>query len=133
MIHTFPNSPLDTSLLENHSPHYLPLITLISKWLSRWQTYQQLQTFWKRWSADYLHELQHRQRWHRSSPNIQRGDPVILREDNTAPLHWPTAVITDVHPGADGRIRVVTVKNPKGTFNRPIVKICPLPLVKIEL
>ena len=102
--------------------------------LSRWQTYQQqLQNFWKGWSADYLHELQHRQRWHLSSPNIQPGDPVILREDNTAPLHWPTAVITEVHPGADGKIRVVTVKTPKGTFKRPIAKICPLPHVKNKL
>ena len=73
--------------------------------LSRWQTFQQqLQNFWKRWSADYLHELQHCQRWHRSSANIQPGDPMILREDNTAPLHWPTAVIIDVHPGADGNM-----------------------------
>ena len=66
-------------------------------------------------------------------PNIEPGDPVILREDKTAPLHWPTAVITDVHPGADGRIRVVTVKTPKGTFKRPIAKICPLLHVKNEL
>jgi len=73
--------------------------------LSRWQTFQQqLQNFWKRWSADYLHELQHRQRWHRSSHNIQPGAPVILREDNTAPLHWTTAFIINVHPGADGNM-----------------------------
>jgi hypothetical protein len=67
------------------------------------------------------------------SPNVQPGDAVILREDNTAPFHWPTAVITDVHPGADGRIRVVTVKTPKGTFKCPISKISPLPHVKNEL
>jgi hypothetical protein len=102
--------------------------------LSRWQSFQQqLQNFWKRWSADYLHEQQSRQRWHRSSTNVQPGDAVILREDNTAPYHWPTAVITDVHPGADDRIRVVTVKTPKGTFKRPIAKICSLPQVSHEM
>ena len=101
--------------------------------LSRWQTFLQLQNFWKRWSTDYLHELQHRQHWHRSSPNLQLGDPVILREENTAPLHWPRAVITDVHPGTYGKIRVVTVKTSKGTFKWPIAKICPLPHVKNEL
>jgi hypothetical protein len=58
---------------------------------------------------------------------------VILREDNTATFHWPTAVITDVHPGADGRIRVVTVKTPTGTFKRQIAKIFSLPHVKNEL
>jgi hypothetical protein len=58
---------------------------------------------------------------------------VILREENTAPLHWPTGIITEVHPGPDGKVRVVTVKTPKGTFRRPISKICPLPHVKSEL
>jgi hypothetical protein len=39
--------------------------------LSRWQSFQQqFQTFWKRWSADYLHELQSRQCWQKSSPNV---------------------------------------------------------------
>jgi len=94
--------------------------------LSRWQSFQQqLQNFWKRWSTDYLIELQQRQRWHRSSPNLQPGDAVILKEDNTAPLHWPTAIITEVHPGPDGNTRVVTIKTPKGTYKRPIAKICP--------
>ena len=98
--------------------------------LSRWQTFQQQpQNYWKR-SADYLHELQHRQRWHRSSDIIQPGDPVFLREDNTASLHWPTAVISDVHPGADDRIRVVIIKTSKGTFKRPISKICPFRMLK---
>jgi hypothetical protein len=60
----------------------------------------------------------------RSSPNVQLHDAVMLREDNTAPLHWPTAIVTDVHPGPDGRIRVVTVKTSKGIFKRPIAKIC---------
>jgi len=55
---------------------------------------------------------------------------MILRDDNMAPLHWLTVVITDVHPGADGKIQVVTVKTTKGTFKRPIAKICPLPHVK---
>jgi hypothetical protein len=86
--------------------------------LSRWQLMQQqLQNVWKRWSADYLHELQTRRRWHRSVPNVQIHDVVILREDNTVPCHWPTAVITDVHPGADGKIRVVTFKPLKRLSN----------------
>ena len=101
--------------------------------LSRWQTYQQqLQQFWQRWSADYLQDLQQRQRWQRTVPNLQPGDLVLLREDNTTPLQWPTAVITNVHPGRDGIVRVVTLRTPKGIFKRPISKICPLPLVNSE-
>ena len=39
--------------------------------LSRWQTYQQVQQFWQRWSSDYLQILQQRQRWLRTCPNLQ--------------------------------------------------------------
>jgi len=141
-ICALPNDPHTSYLSPGHfligEPlTQLPTIDFTNIKMSRltsWETFQQqLQNFWKRWSADYIHELQHRQRSHRSSPNLQPVVPVILREDNTAPLHWPTAVITDVHPGADGKTRVVTVNTSKGTFKRPIIKLCPLPHVKNEL
>jgi len=69
---------------------------------SRWQTYQQqLQQFWQRWASDYLQNLQQRQCWQRTSPNLQLGELVMLREDNMTPLHWPTAAIKETHPGKD--------------------------------
>jgi len=102
--------------------------------LSRWQTYQQqFQQFWQRWSTDYLLILQQRQRWQRTFPNLRPGDLVLLREDNTVPLHWPTAVITDIHPRKEGIVRVVTIRTPKGVFKRPIVKRFPLLRVNSEL
>ena len=91
--------------------------------LSRWQSYQQqLQLFWKRWSADYLNDLHQRQRWQKAEPNLQTGEVVLLKKDNATPLQWPTAVIVDVNPGSDGKVRVVTVKASRGTFKRPITK-----------
>jgi hypothetical protein len=42
-----------------------------------------------------------------------------LMDDNTTPLHWPTAVVTETHPGKDGIVRVVTLRTPKGIFKRP--------------
>jgi hypothetical protein len=50
-----------------------------------------------------------RQKWHRSTPNLSLGD-VLVKADNTAPLQWPIAVITEVHPGLDAKIRAVTEK-----------------------
>ena len=58
---------------------------------------------------------------------------VLLQEDNTPPLQWPTAIITETYPGKDGVVRVVTLKTPKGTSKRPITKICPLLRVNSEL
>jgi hypothetical protein len=94
--------------------------------LSRWQTYQQqLQQYWQRWSSDYLQSLQQRQRWQRASPNLQPGDMVLLKEDNTTPLHWPSAVITETHPGKDGSVRVVTLRTSKGTLKVSLIKFAP--------
>src|SRR5215510_14174456 len=143
--------PLCTLSSDPHSSTYLspghflignPLVQLPStdltdvnpNRLSRWQAYQQqLQTFWKRWSGDYLHELQQRQRWQKTTPNLQPGQVVLLKDDNTPPLQWPTARIIHTYPGVDGNIRVVTVKTAKGEFKRPITKICSLPHVNSEL
>jgi len=36
-------------------------------------------------------------------------------------------VVTSIHPGQDGIVRVVTIRTPKGVFKRSISKICPLP------
>jgi hypothetical protein len=94
---------------------------------------QQLQIFWKGWFADYVNELQQRQRWQKSTPNLQPGDEILKDDKDDSPLEWPTAVITDVHPGSDGNIRVVTIKTYRGIFKRPIAKLCPLPHVTNEL
>ena len=101
--------------------------------LSTWQTCQQLQQFWQWWSSDYLQSLLQCKPWQRTSPNLQIGDLILLREDNMTPLQWSTGVITDTHAGKDGIIRVVTLRTPKGTFNRPTTKICRLPHGNSEL
>ena len=102
--------------------------------LSRWQSYQQqLQQFWQRWSSDYLQGLQQRPRWLKASPKLQPGALVLLMENNTTPLHWPIAVVTNIQPGKDGIVRVVILRAPKGVFMRPITKICPSPRANDEL
>jgi hypothetical protein len=99
---------------------------------NRWTRYQLItqmrQHFWRRWSQDYLHTLQQRTKW-RSTPNDGPtvGALVILKEDNTPPLHWPLGRITELHPGQDGKCRVVSVKTVRGVFKGPIIKICPVP------
>lgn len=96
--------------------------------LSRWQLVQKTsQAFWKRWSDDYLHTLQQREKWFSSSPNVKVGDLVLLKSNLTRPLQWPRARIEQVHPGPDNVVRVVTVKTQNGLFKRPVNKLCPLP------
>ncbi|VEN51227.1 unnamed protein product [Callosobruchus maculatus] len=86
-----------------------------------------IQDFWKRWRLEYLTSLQSRVKWYKPGPKIQPGTVVVLREDNSPPLHWPLGIIKEVFPGKDGHIRNVTVKTSKGIFSRPVIKVFPLP------
>ncbi|XP_046666600.1 uncharacterized protein LOC124358342 [Homalodisca vitripennis] len=97
--------------------------------LSHWQGTQQIaQHFWTRWSKEYLSLLQQRPKWRSEAANIQLNQLVLLKEDNLPPLKWVTGRVVAVHPGADNRIRVATVKTSSGTFRRAVNKLCILPL-----
>ncbi|XP_069363429.1 uncharacterized protein [Maniola hyperantus] len=97
--------------------------------LTRWRWVQQaVQHFWKRWSREYLHEIQQRNKWfHNNGPPIREGTVVVVCDDNLPPLQWRLARVHALHPGLDGVTRVVTLKYGNGLFKRPVVKICPLP------
>jgi hypothetical protein len=105
--------------------------------LSRWQLIQRLsQQVWKRWSSDYLCQLQQRRKWSTSRPNLTKGTSrpnltkgtlVLIKEDNLHPLVWRKAIVEQVHPGPDGIVRVVTVRTEGGCYKRPIQKLCVLP------
>jgi hypothetical protein len=104
------------------------VIDLPSNRLSRWSHVQQMvQRLWRCWSNGYLHQLQQRNKWKEIQPNVMIGDLVLVKEDDLPPLVWKKAVISDIHAGRDGLIRVVTLRTAKGTFKRPITKICLLP------
>ncbi|XP_055590945.1 uncharacterized protein LOC129743026 [Uranotaenia lowii] len=88
---------------------------------------QRLQHFWTRWRKEYLSQLQGRtKRWKQAVP-IKVGQLVVIRDENLPPLRWRTGRITDVHPGTDGVVRVVTLKTANGTTTRAVEKICLLP------
>lgn len=90
---------------------------------------QMSQHFWSRWTRDYLHNLQQRGKWkfQTNTPDL-KGALVILKDKNTPPLCWPLGRITDVHPGSDGIVRVVSVLTRHGTVKRAIVQVCILPI-----
>ncbi|XP_066585480.1 uncharacterized protein [Prorops nasuta] len=86
--------------------------------LDRYQLLQQLRTtFWRRWSAEYLHHLQERSKWRRPSQNFVVGQLVIMQDDRYPPSKWPLGRIIAVHSGPDGLVRVVTLKTATSVFN----------------
>ncbi|XP_043263452.1 uncharacterized protein LOC122403788 [Colletes gigas] len=110
------------------------LLHLKQNRLNRHQLVQQmLQHFWKRWQQQYLHHLQQRQKWRLHSPTIVKiGALVVIREDNIPPLRWRLGRITELQPGTDGIIRVVSIKVSDGIIKRPVTRICLLPLAEEE-
>lgn len=92
-----------------------------------------MQTFWKRWSREYLPQLQRRGRWIKVTRNVQVGDLCLLHQENLPPTKWALVRVQEVHPGPDGIVRVVTLRNSSGTtFQRPVVKLSLLPTEEDE-
>ncbi|XP_051169750.1 uncharacterized protein LOC127287070 [Leptopilina boulardi] len=98
--------------------------------LSNWQHIQKLKNdLWKRWTREYLNEINVRSKWHTGSPNIiKEGTIVILRDDNLPPLRWSLGRIIQVCPGDDGVIRVVKIKTQNGIYTRGVKLVSPLPI-----
>lgn len=121
--HFLIGSPLTTTLDENYqkSP---------ANRLSQWQHLQQMtQHFWKRWSKEYLHQLQQRSKWKtRHAELLQPGTMVLVQDDLLPPLCWPLGRILETFPGADGLVRSASVKTANNTVKRAINKLCILPL-----
>ncbi|XP_026467753.1 uncharacterized protein LOC113371339 [Ctenocephalides felis] len=109
------------------------LIDVTLSRLSLWQQLNQLKDkFWKRWSIEYLGQLQSRYKWKTSSKNLKVDDIVLLKEDNLPPLSWLLGRVIGTAIGKDKNVRVATVKTKNDIFIRPIVKLCPLPVEDVE-
>ena len=96
--------------------------------LSRWQLLQKVrQHFWKRWSNEYLQQLQERIKWRKSDKSFEVGTMALIKEENLPPLHWNMARIIATHTGPDGVVRVVDVRTKNGVFRRSVHRLCILP------
>lgn len=96
--------------------------------LGRYQLLDNMvQSYWKRWSLEYLNQLQARQKWMNPETPIKVGQVVVLKSDLCTPLQWPLGLVTEVYPAKDGVVRVVQVRTKTGTYTRPITRLCPLP------
>lgn len=96
--------------------------------LNRWQHIEyMLQSFWKRWTQEYLVTLQNRYKWSSPENSLKINDLVIVKNECLPPSKWLLGRIIDTHPGNDGLVRVVSVKCGNSVFKRPITKLCILP------
>ena len=110
-----------------NSPPDPPLNHLKENHLSRWQLVQKMgQHFWKRWAAEYLSTLQSKTKWLQAKNPVSVNDLVIIKEASETPFQWKIGRIIQVHPGKDGRNRIVEIKTSNGIVKRNITSLIKL-------
>lgn len=128
-----PNDPLP--LTPGHFLVGEPLLNVVDQdystvnvtGLDRWKLVQKMvNDFWKRWSKEYLVNLNQRYKWSTKKCEPDIGDVVVIKDDNVPPAKWILGLVIDKHVGPDNITRVVTIKCKNGYFKRAINKICVL-------
>ena len=84
-----------------------------------------LERFWQVWSTLYLTNLPPVIRNTKKWGSVAVGDMVLLRDDDMGKRSsWPLAIVTQLFPGRDGKIRTVELKmNHGGPKVRPIQRL----------
>lgn len=96
----------------------------------QWRTSQRLaDMFWKRWVKEILPDLVPRRKWNQEQHPLKVGDLVLIVDPAAPRNYWPKAVVEQVFPGADGRVRVVEVRTRTGTLRRSVARVARVPLV----
>lgn len=89
--------------------------------------------FWTRWAREYVHTLQQRSKWTQQHANLQPGDLVLIVDSSLIKTNrWPLGRIDDVYSGPDGFVRTAKFRTTLGTYDRPIHKLCRLPVSQNE-
>ena len=91
----------------------------------RWKQVQYMaDLFWKRWSKEYLVQLQERQKWVRPKANIKIGDVVLIVDGTRHRNQWQMARVISTMPDKEGLVRQVQVQTRSTTLVRPVAKLC---------
>lgn len=83
----------------------LPEVNVLDTTTNRLSRYQLLmkyqQDFWKRWSREYLSNLQSRSKWKKVEENLDLkiGVMVLIKEENVSPMLWKLGRISELHGG----------------------------------
>lgn len=105
------------------------LLELPENTLSRWQKVSQMtQHFWKRFSVEYLHGLQVREKWKSTKPDLKINDIVLVADEKLPSTQWMLGIVIELFEGKDKHSRVALIKTKAGNFKRSISKLSKLPI-----
>ena len=63
-----------------------------------------------------------RQKWHTEKRNVCKGDVVVVQDSNVVRGEWRLALVTEVYPGSDGRVRRVLISYKNINPTEPVNK-----------
>jgi hypothetical protein len=85
-----------------------------------------LDQFWSIFLNKTLLELRNTKKWQVEHTQLAEGD-LVVEVDSTQPRGcWKLAIVEQIHPSDDSKVRKVTIRNSKGQYLRPIVNLIPL-------
>ena len=76
-------------------------------------------SFWKRWTATLVPG----EKWHVENRNVKVDGIITVADNNAVRGMWAVGRVTKVYPGADERVRNVTVKTATREYSRPLTRI----------
>ena len=80
--------------------------------------------FWKRWTKEYLPQLQERQKWNKIKRNFIPGDIVLVVDDSAPRNSWIMGRVVKAVQDKRGLVRQVKIKTRTSCLDRPVTKIC---------
>ena len=90
----------------------------------RWQTIQQIANqFYKRFTSEYIPQLQQRTKWTTVKDNLKVNDIVLVADEETTRGKWPLGIVTNVELSSDGLVRAAVVRVNGKEKRRPIAKL----------
>ena len=90
----------------------------------RWRQIQYLaDMFWRRWSREYLTQLQERQKWSKPHMHLQVGNIVLVADSNRPRNSWQIGRIVETLPDGKGFVRQAKIQTNSGALVRPIAKL----------
>jgi hypothetical protein len=90
----------------------------------RWKQVQYMtDLFWKRWSREYVTQLQKRQKWALPQSNIKVGDIVLVANESTPRNQWMMGRVIVTLPDQKGYVRQVKLRTKTSTLLRPVHKL----------
>ena len=119
-----PLTPNHLLLLRENAPLPWGVFHDTDVYRKHWRQVQHNATkFWRRWTKEYLVELQKRQKWLKETPNLRIGDLVLIIDENTDRGSWPMGLVVETSLGRDGLVRSAKIKTKSSVLVRPITKL----------